>query len=139
MNNLGNDIINEIKYSFSRSSGAGGQNVNKVNSKVELRFSITESELLTEEQKNILYSKLENRINNKGELILTSQVDRSQLKNKELVTTMFFNLIKKALTLRKKRKATKPSKSSKETRLKNKKIHSDKKQNRSKLYKDREG
>jgi ribosome-associated protein len=122
----------EFTFHASRSSGAGGQNVNKVNTKVELRFSVPHSAILSEEEKYIIFSKLKNRINKDGELIITSQDGRSQLTNKEKTIELFYSLIAKALTPQKKRKKTKPSKSSKENRLKSKKAHSEIKAGRKK-------
>ncbi len=120
----------EMAFSTSRSGGPGGQNVNKVNTKVELRFNIYDSSLLSDEEKEVLTGKLKNKINNKGELILVSEKYRTQLKNKEEVIEKFFALIKEALTPRKKRIPVKPTKASIEKRLESKKIQSDKKKNR---------
>ena len=120
----------EFIFNTSRSSGAGGQNVNKVNTKVELRFSINNSQLLNDEEKAILKQKLVTKINDEGELIIVSQTERSQLKNKEDVTRKFYLLIEKALTPRKKRKPTRPTAASKAKRLEDKKIRSKKKTSR---------
>lgn len=125
------DFSSGFNFNASRSSGAGGQNVNKVNTKVELRFDVSGSELLSEEEKNILRDKLANKINENGELIIVSQSERSQLKNKEKVIEKFYILIEKALTPQKKRKATKPTKASREKRLEEKRIKSEKKDRRS--------
>lgn len=114
-------LLNEVKFSASKSSGPGGQNVNKVNSRVELRFAIQTSNYIGETEKNLLFSKLKNRINAEGEIVLFAQSERSQLRNKELVILRFFELIEKALTPVKKRKKTKPSKASKLKRLESKK------------------
>jgi ribosome-associated protein len=128
-----NDILNnrdftpELVFSASRSSGPGGQSVNKVSSKVELRFNVQASHLLTQEEKEIILEKLANRINLEGELVLVSQTERSQLKNKQVVTEKFYLLMLKALTPKKKRKPTKPSAASKEQRLEEKRIVSEKK------------
>jgi ribosome-associated protein len=124
------NFIPELKFTASRSSGAGGQNVNKVNTKVELRFHIESSQLLSADEKAILLRKLVNRINKNGELILTEQNDRSQLKNKEKVTDRFYRLIRHALTPQKSRKATRPTWASRHRRLENKKQHSEKKSRR---------
>lgn len=123
----------EFVFSNARSSGPGGQNVNKVNSKVELRFSVANSAFLNEIEKNKIYHKLKNRINTEGELIITAQNERSQLKNKEQTIRNFYLLIEQALKTEKKRKPTKPTKSSVEKRIKNKKILSEKKKLRHNL------
>jgi len=124
------NFLPELKFSATRSSGAGGQNVNKVNTKVELRFHIESSGLLSAEEKNILLRKLVNRINNEGELILTEQNERSQLKNKEKVIDRFYRLIHQALIPRKPRKATRPTLASRRRRMENKQQHSEKKSRR---------
>jgi ribosome-associated protein len=121
------DFTSEFTFATSRSSGPGGQNVNKVNSKVELRFVVDQSQLLTDREKEIIFNKLKNRINNEGELIITVQTDRSQLKNKEEAIEKFYELITKALTPRKPRRATKPTKSSVEKRLEMKRLTGEKK------------
>ena len=128
------DFPNEFLYQTSRSSGPGGQNVNKVNTKVELRFNISESQFLSEDEKKLLFEKLPTRINNEGVLILVSQSERTQLKNKEKVTERFYQLLETALKPKKKRKPTKPSKASIEKRLKLKKIKSEKKATRKNDY-----
>jgi ribosome-associated protein len=119
-----NDFLRELVFTASRSSGPGGQNVNKVSSRIELRFNITNSLLLTEDQKQILYHKLKSRITGDGDLIVVSQESRSQVKNKELAIEKFIKLIEKALKPEKKRKATRPTLRSKEHRLEAKKITS---------------
>lgn len=124
------DFSGEMQFSASRSSGAGGQNVNKVNTKVELRFKVMESQLLTESEKQIITEKLANQINQEGELLLVSQTERSQLKNKEEAILRFYALLTKALTPRKKRRLTKPTRASKEKRLEHKRNQSEKKANR---------
>lgn len=121
-------LISELKFSASRSSGPGGQNVNKVNTRVELRFQISKSEALTLEERERLLVKIKNRINTESELILTSQSERSQLANKEKVTARFFALIEKTLTISKKRKETVPTTASRLKRLESKKLTGQKKQ-----------
>ncbi len=120
----------ELKFRTSRSSGPGGQSVNKVNTKVELLFNVLDSAVLSLDQKNIISDKLSNRINTDGIFAISSDETRSQLKNKELVISRFIHLLNVALTPVKKRKATKRSKASVEKRLRNKKYQSDKKKNR---------
>ena len=127
------DLSPEFTFQTSRSSGPGGQNVNKVNSKVELRFNISASSLLTDDQKEILLAKLSTKINAEGFLVIVSQRDRSQLANKEDVIQKAYLLIEKALRPVKKRKSTRPTRSSIEKRLTVKRIKSDIKQNRQKL------
>jgi ribosome-associated protein len=124
------DFTNELHFSASRSSGPGGQNVNKVNTKVELRFSIPGSILLSDEEKELVMEKLKKKINSEGELILVSQAERSQLKNKEKVVGKFYILLSRALTPRKKRRPTKPSQASKEERLETKRKKAEKKDRR---------
>ena len=122
----------EIRYRTSRSSGAGGQHVNKVSTKVELLFDVLNSMVLTEEQKSVVLSKLKNRISGEGLLSLSCDETRSQAKNKEIVYERFVKLIEDALKPEKKRKQTKPTKSSVEKRLKQKKKVSEKKDLRKK-------
>ena len=130
---MNKDLSSEFKFSASRSSGPGGQNVNKVNSKVELRFNVNESELLSENEKFMINLHCRNRINSEGELVITVQTDRSQLKNKAEAIEKLYQLITKALTPRKKRKPSTPTKTSIERRLKLKKESSEKKQLRKKI------
>jgi ribosome-associated protein len=111
----------EFIFSTSRSGGPGGQNVNKVSTKVELRFNIILTSLFSFEEKELIFRKLKKRINNEGELILVSQSERSQLLNKAVVTEKFYDQVSKALTKPKTRRATKPSLSSKLRRLEIKK------------------
>lgn len=111
------NLESEFTYSTSRSSGPGGQNVNKVNTKVELRFNILSTTLLSDDEKELLFRKLKNRINNEGELILVSQSERSMILNKEKVTERFYDIISAALTLPEKRLSTRPTGSSKIKRL----------------------
>lgn len=118
----------EILFSATRSSGPGGQNVNKVNTRVELRFSVTNSTVFSEEEKARIFLKLKNRINSEGELIITSQAARSQLDNKEKVLEKFFEVAEKALTLQKKRLKTTPTITSRLKRMESKKITALKKQ-----------
>lgn len=130
---LASTLGNEITFSASRSSGAGGQNVNKVNTKVTLKFDVKNSQHLTEEEKEIILKKLSTRLTNEGVLILTSQEKRSQLQNKEAVILKFQKIIAKAFEKKKARKATKPSKGAVQERIKEKKQRSEKKQWRQKV------
>lgn len=111
----------EFVYAASRSGGPGGQNVNKVNTKVELRINISNSSLFSAEEKEIIFRKLKNKINITGELIIVSQDERSQLLNKTSVTEKFYLLVSKALTAPKNRRSTRPTLSSKIKRLDEKK------------------
>ena len=125
-----NGLVSELKFRTSRSSGPGGQSVNKVSSKVNLLFDVWHTVFLSEEQKMIISEKLKNRINSEGILQLSSEETRSQLKNKEIVIARFLLLLEEALKPVKKRKPTKPGKGAKERRLKTKKIKSEKKDKR---------
>lgn len=124
---------NEFQIAASRSSGAGGQNVNKVNTKIELRFNISTSGLLSDEEKDIILTKLKTQINSDGELIITAQEARSQIQNKTKAIEKFYILLAKTLTKRKKRKPTNPSAASKEKRLQSKRRMSEKKDLRKKI------
>ena len=103
------ELRSELTFYTSRSSGKGGQNVNKVESKVELRFDIRSSKILTEDEKLRLQEKLDNRTTQDGVLILYHQTERSQLANKELVIEKFYNLVRGALAKETPRKPTKPT------------------------------
>lgn len=125
-------IHRELQFKTMRSSGAGGQHVNKVSSKVELTFNVPASEGLSDREKQRIQLKLQSRLTNAGALILQCDEARSQHRNKDLVVKRFFETLKNALVVPKKRKPTKPSKSSKEKRLKSKKITAEKKASRKK-------
>ena len=127
------DLSAEFQFITSRSSGPGGQNVNKVNSKVELRFDIQNSFLLSEDQKNILLTKLAAKITSEGILSVVSQRDRSQLSNKEDAIEKLYLLLSKALKPVKPRKNTRPTKSSVEKRLTVKRMKAEIKKNRQKF------
>lgn len=124
----------EFNFKTSRSGGKGGQNVNKVETKVELSFKIADSKVLNDVQKAILLEKLASRITEEGELKITEEKHRSQLENKMEVMEKCFNILNKALHIPKKRKATKPSKASKQKRIEGKKKRGEIKQNRRKLF-----
>lgn len=111
----------EFVYSTSRSGGPGGQNVNKVSTKVELRLSLLLTSLFSETEKELIFKKLKNKINKEGELLLVSQSERTQLMNKKVVTEKFYELVSKALTIPVKRRVTKPTVTSKFKRLEEKK------------------
>jgi len=113
--------LSEILYSASRSGGPGGQNVNKVSTKVELRFNVKNSPSLSENEKEKILTVLKNRINTDGELLIISQSERSQLMNRKKAVEKFFKLLASALTEKPERKATVPTGVSKAKRLKIKK------------------
>jgi ribosome-associated protein len=120
-------VLKHVQFKTSRSGGKGGQNVNKVESKVELVLDVNNTLAFTEEQRSIIQKKLTHKIDAEGFLHIVSQTERSQLGNKEKAITALRNLIKKAFQLVKVRKATKPSAAKKAARLQSKKIHSEKK------------
>jgi ribosome-associated protein len=122
------NIEHEFIFSTSRSSGPGGQNVNKVSTKVELRFNLQTTLSFSDLEKGLILTKLKNKINKESEIILVSQSERTQLMNKLDVTEKFYDLVSKALTIPLKRRSTKPTLTSRLKRL-------DSKRNRSHLKK----
>ncbi|HBK88327.1 MAG: alternative ribosome rescue aminoacyl-tRNA hydrolase ArfB [Cyclobacteriaceae bacterium] len=125
------EVRPELEFLTSRSSGAGGQNVNKVNSKVTLQWDVANSARLTPEQKARILDKLQSRLSSTGILTIVSQESRSQLQNRDLVMVKLDELLRKALATVKRRKKTKPTKASSQRRLESKKRASEKKQRRS--------
>ena len=125
-------ILWELNFKAVRSSGAGGQNVNKVSSKVVLTFDLKASQALSDEEKALIETKLTARLTSDLILILNCDEDRSQLKNKAIVIKRFLDLIKKALVVAKPRKATKVPKGVIKKRIKDKKNLSEIKANRKK-------
>ena len=124
------DLQKETSYKTSRSGGKGGQNVNKVSSKVELLFSIGSSALFNDEEKLLLTEKLQNRLNKDGYVQVICDEERSQYLNKEKAIERLTSLLTKALQKPKVRKPTKVSKAAKAARLDSKKMQSAKKENR---------
>ncbi|NKI26586.1 aminoacyl-tRNA hydrolase [Arenibacter sp. 6A1] len=114
-------LLQELQFKAVRSSGAGGQNVNKVATKVVLIFDLGASSAFTETEKNRLFRKLAHRLSKDQQLILQSEETRSQHKNKALVIEKFLETIALNLVVPKKRMRTRPTKSSMEKRLKSKK------------------
>lgn len=119
--------FSELEFRTSRSGGPGGQNVNKVESKVELLFDLAGTSFLTHVQKSRISHRLGKKVDSAGVVHLYSQVSRSQLENRERVVEEFSRLLASALKPAKKRFKTRPSRASKEKRLRSKKIHSEKK------------
>jgi ribosome-associated protein len=126
------DILRELQFKAVRSSGAGGQHVNKVSTKIELVFDLEASAALSDLEKERIASKLSSRLTKENVLLLQCDESRSQHKNKALVIKRFLETIENALKVPKKRRKTKPSRSSIEKRLKSKKKSAQKKANRSK-------
>ncbi|MCJ7933276.1 MAG: aminoacyl-tRNA hydrolase [Chryseobacterium sp.] len=124
------DFSKELRFKTSRSSGAGGQNVNKVETAVTVLWEVAATEFFNDDEKTLIQHKLKNRINSEGILFLTVSESRTQLMNKNKAIEKIIETVNKALIIPKKRTATKPSKGQKQKRLDNKKKLSDKKENR---------
>lgn len=125
--------LTELNFRFSRSGGRGGQNVNKVETRVELLFNIYDSNSFSDEEKNLLTNRLKNKIDKDGNLRIVSQKERTQGRNKELAVERFVKTIQKGLFRRRKRISTKNPESVNEDRIKLKKLQSHKKELRKKV------
>lgn len=125
-----NLILQELDYKAVRSSGAGGQNVNKVSSKVVLSFNLMASNALSEEEKTLIHSKLASRLTNENILMLSCDEDRSQLRNKDIVTKRFLTVMEQALKVEKPRKPTKIPRAVIKKRIEGKRRQAEKKQSR---------
>ncbi|MFL9835777.1 alternative ribosome rescue aminoacyl-tRNA hydrolase ArfB [Chryseobacterium terrae] len=124
------NFTTELTYKTSRSSGAGGQNVNKVETSVTVMWKVSDSDFFNDFQKGLISEKLKNRINQDGVLQLTVSESRTQLQNKKIATEKILEIVNESVIIPKTRYKTKPSKSSVEKRIQQKKQHSDKKENR---------
>lgn len=129
----GKEIDAELMFTSSRSSGAGGQSVNKVNSKVTLRWDIKNSKLISSEQKDLLRSRLARQLTTDGELIITSQEHRSQLQNRNAVVQKLNAILAHSFKKKKTRKSSKPTKASIQKRLEGKRRQSEKKKFRGRI------
>jgi ribosome-associated protein len=125
-------LLSEVSLKAIRSSGSGGQHVNKVSTKIELQFDVANALELNEDEKALIIENLNSRLTKNYILILQCSDSRSQFKNKQLVKERFLTLIKDALIIQKKRIRTKTPKSAKRKRLKNKKQNAEKKEHRKK-------
>jgi len=131
-------LLNECRFEATRSSGSGGQNVNKVSTKVILLFNVLDSNVLNQEQKDIFLSELHTRISKYGIFRISSGRERTQLANRKLVIDKFTSLVEKAFETEEERIATKPTRNSKLRRIESKKMLSGKKADRTQRWADNE-
>ncbi len=124
---------NELRFKFVRSSGPGGQKVNKASSKVQVRWNVDNSLILTEGQKSLVRSRLKNLVTKEGDIIIENDETRSQPQNREKAVSRLNELVNQALKKKKKRISTKPSKAAKEKRLEEKHRQAEKKKTRQKV------
>jgi ribosome-associated protein len=120
----------ELDVRVSRASGAGGQHVNKTSSRVEIFWNVVDSRALSEEQRSRLRQKLASRLTTEGSIRVVASDMRSQSRNRDLAEERLADLVRQALIIPKKRRATKPTRAAKEARLESKKRHSSKKRDR---------
>jgi len=126
------DILSEIEFKAIRSSGSGGQHVNKVSSKIELKFNLETSQIIKQEHKELLLKTISERLTKDNIILLKCDVTRSQHRNKELAIRRLLDILNRGLIVPKKRKPTKIPRSVKQKRLKAKKLQSDRKKSRKK-------
>lgn len=134
MNTANRDFISELKFKTSRSSGKGGQHVNKTESRISLFFNVINSELLSQEEKTRIINSDKIAINGKNEIQIDVEQSRSQIQNKKIAIERFYQFLAVALKKPKLRRTTKPTKAAVKKRLKGKKMQSEKKQNRKKDF-----
>ncbi|MGH1433343.1 MAG: alternative ribosome rescue aminoacyl-tRNA hydrolase ArfB [Lewinella sp.] len=123
-------LLHEVTYKATRSSGPGGQHVNKTSTRVELYWNLEESQAVSDAEKALLRTALESRMNREGQIVLSASRTRSQLKNKREVTDKFIKLLERKVQPPRVRKKTRTPASVKRKRLKNKRFTSEKKANR---------